>query len=450
MRVFFILLALGGTLFSQVIKEQAVTIYNDYGAIVRDVREFDLTSGESEIKMTDVASSIHPSSVKINFNGSVIEQNYRYDLVSIYKILVKYIDKQVSLISPKGEIIEGTLLNASSQTIIRNTDGTITMIPNIEEYRLAVGALPDGLITRPTLVWKINSEKSGKQNVEVTYKTDGISWNAEYVLVLNEDDTKMDVSSWVSIDNQSGGSFKNAKIKLIAGNVNKINEYSGRGRKVASDRGSLFSTSAEPQFEEKEFFEYHIYNLGRTTDLLNAEEKQISLFNSDNVSIEKQYIYSPSYWGNNEKQNLLVYLHFENSEKNNMGMPLPKGKIRIFKKSDGAAEFIGEDYIKHTSRNEKIRLKVGEAFDVLGQSYVVKNKKISDTIDEKGYEIILTNRKKIDIIVFVDEELSLNEKIISNNFEYEKLSPNNIRFKVPVKADSEIKLNYEVRITKMK
>ncbi len=204
-------------------KSLAVTIYNSNLGVVKDSREIELKSGLSEIRITDVAKLIDPTSVHIKLDGEVLEQNYQYDLVSFSKILQKYIDKEISLVNEKSELIEGKLLSATGgDVVLEKKDGGLVMIPNINNYRFSVGSLPEGLITKPTLVWQVKSKKSGNQDVEISYQTQGMNWHAEYVAVLNKDDTKLDLNSWVSVENNCGTTFKNAKLKLIAGDVNRV------------------------------------------------------------------------------------------------------------------------------------------------------------------------------------------------------------------------------------
>ncbi len=222
------------------------------------MREIDLESGLSKISVTDVAKLIDATSVHIKFDGEVIEQNYQYDLVSLDKILQKYIDKEIRLVSETNDLVEGKLLSSlSGQIVLETKEGGLLMIPNVSKYRFSVGSLPEGLITKPTLVWQVNSNKSGKQDVELSYQTRGMNWHTEYVAVLNEDDTNLDLNSWVSVQNNSGTTYKNAKLKLIAGDVNQVQD----NRKMYKGRGQMdmvMSEAAAPQFEEKEFFEYHI------------------------------------------------------------------------------------------------------------------------------------------------------------------------------------------------
>ncbi len=429
-------------------KSVTITVYNQNLGVVKDVRALDISSGISTIKLTDVAQYIDPTSVHIDIDGEVLEQNYQYDLVSMDKILGKYIDKNIQLVGEKGEFIEGKLLSASGfQIVLQKKDGGLLMLPNAGKYQISVGSLPDGLITRPTLIWMVNSNSSGEQDVEVSYQTSGMDWHAEYVVVLNEDDTKLDLNSWVSVKNQSGATYKNAKLKLVAGDVNIIKNKNRYQPEYDMVYAAKAKRSVE-QFQEKSFFEYHIYDLQRKTTLANNETKQISLFEATGVKAKKKYYYgnySSYYSGSTQKGKVSVIVEFENSKENNLAKPMPKGKVRVYKSDGDALEFIGEDMIDHTPKNETVKLKIGEAFDIVVNDVQTENRKISGSVYEQAYEVTITNRKEEDIVVDVERMMGLNWEILSSSIKYKKKDSQTILFKVPVKADSKTILKYKVR-----
>ena len=384
----------------------------------------------------------------IDLDGEVIEQNYQYDLVSLDKILQKYIDKDVQLIGENSELIEGKLLSSfGGQIVLQKKEGGLLMLPNVSKYRFSVGTLPEGLITKPTLIWTVTAPKSGKQDVEISYQTSGMNWHAEYVAVLNSDDTKLDLNSWVSIENKSGTTYKDALLKLVAGDINLVKNqqrlnYQPQEMMVKSQG------ITQPQFQEKEFFEYHIYNLQRPTTLANNETKQISLFEASGVKAVKKYFYNGqnNYYSNASQTGKVdVVVEFENKEENNMGMPMPKGKVRMYKSDGKTLEFVGEDLIVHTPRNEKVRLKIGQAFDVVVEDVQTENKKITDRVSEQAYEVKFKNRKKEDITVEVERPLGLNWEILSSSLAYEKKDAQNVIFKVPVPQNGETVLKFRVR-----
>lgn len=425
-------------------KSVSITVYNNNLGVVKDLRTLDITSGISTIKLTDVAELIDPTSVHIGINGEVLEQNFQYDLVRFSKILGKYIDKNIQLINPKGELIEGVLLTAEGFNIVlQKKDGGLLMLPDISDHQISVNALPEGLITKPTLVWLLNSKTKGKQDVEVSYQTGGMNWHAEYVAVLNKNDDKLDLNSWVSVDNNSGATYKNAKLKLVAGDVNIVFQQPKRQPMMNKE---FMATDSKPQFSEGELFEYHIYNLQRPTTLNDSETKQISLFEAKNVKINKKYFYlGGSYYGNRENGKVTVILEFDNSESNNLGIPMPKGKVRVYKSDGDAIEFIGEDFIDHTAKNSKINLEIGKAFDITVDDKQTENTNISNRVNEQKYEVKIKNEKKEDIVVDVERVLGQNWTILNSSLDFEKLDSQRILFKVPVKANSETTLKYKVR-----
>jgi hypothetical protein len=423
-------------------KSLSVTVYNQNLGVVRDVRTIDLKSGISNIAITDVAQSIDPTSVHIKLNGEVLEQNYQYDLVSLDKILQKYVDSNIRLIGNNNEIIEGTLLSSNAgQIVLRKPDGGLLMLPNSGNYRFSVGSLPEGLITKPTLLWMVNTPKAGKQNVEISYQTGGMNWHAEYVALLNNSDTKIDLNCWVSIENNSGVTYKDASLKLVAGDVNLVSNAPRPLYDVALQK----SNTAGEQFQERGFFEYHLYDLQRPTTLGQNETKQISLFETPGIKITKKYYYGGGYYYGNNSDKVAVIVEFDNTKENGLGIPLPKGKIRIYKTDGESNEFIGEDLIDHTPNKEKIKLKIGNAFDVLAEESQTDHKKISSKVYEDTYQITLKNRKLEDITIEVERNLGLNWEIINSSLKYIKKNAQTIIFEVPVQKDSETKLTYTVR-----
>ena len=448
--IFMLLTGFSVNLYSQGNNHKSlfVTVYNDNLGVIRDTRTMDIKKGTSTIELTDVAQQIDPTSVHINLNGEVLEQNYQYDLVSLDKILQKYIDRNIQLIDEKGETIEGKLLSSGSgQIVLQKKDGGLLMIPNVAKYRFSVGELPEGLITQPTLIWMVNSPSSGKQDVEVSYQTSGMKWHAEYVAVLNKDDSKLDLNSWVSIDNNSGTSYKNAHLKLVAGDVNRIQQ--GKVYPQMLDGVRKESMITAPQFQEKAFFEYHIYNLQRPTTLANNETKQISLFEATGVKAVKKYFYQSGgyYYYNNsgEKNKVAVVMEFENKKDNNLGIPMPKGKVRVYKSDGESLEFVGEDMIDHTPKDENVRLKIGDAFDITADEVQTDNKRISDRVHEQAYEITFKNHKAENVVIEVQRFLGLNWEVLNSSIGYKKKDSQNIIFKVPVTKDGETVLKFRIR-----
>ena len=420
------------------IKSTNVTVYNNDLGVIREIRELEIQQGISDIKITGVAEQIDPTSVHIKLDGTVIEQNYQYDLVSLFKILQKYIDRDIDLISDK-ELISGTLLSVSNNSVVlKKKDGGLTLLPDLKDYKISVNSLPEGLITRPTLIWKVESGKQGRQDAELSYQTGGMNWHAEYVAVLDKDDKQLDLKSWVSIENNSGATYKDAVLKLVAGEVNRVKEE----REIAYDI-RMVKSEAAPMFEERAFFEYHIYNLQKPTTINNNEIKQISLFEADKVNIEKKYILRS--FGYGASDNVKVYIEFANSKNNQLGMPFPAGKVRLNKSDGNSIEFVGEDLINHTSKDEKIILKAGDAFDLKAVESVKDQKRVSNNVQENIYEIKLRNHKTEDVTIEVEKHLGTNWEILESNFKYEKKDASTVIFKIPVPKDKEEVLTMKVR-----
>jgi hypothetical protein len=429
----------------------SLTIYNQDLALVKDVRELSFESGRNQIKFTDVAEKIDPTSVHFQVLNladkvSLLEQNYQYDLVSSDKILEKYLDKNIQIITKGGKLYEGSLLSFSPDGFtLREKEGSIRILNRAEVVDLSFPSLPEGLITRPTLVWLLESNIKGKHEAEVSYLTTGINWHAEYVAVVDKEDKNLELSGWVSIDNRSGATYPEAKLKLIAGEVHRAAERPVMMPLYKGEAEVALSMAAP--FEEKPFFEYHLYTLQFPSTVRDNEVKQISLFPSSWVKVKKTYTYD----GAREPKKIKVNLEFTNSKAEGLGIPLPQGKIRVYKEDvDKSLEFVGEDLIEHTPKDEKVRIYVGDAFDIVGERSRTQFKKISDNVTEETYEIKLRNHKeeKIEVIVIEHLYTYTNWEILESNFRYEKKDASTIEFKIPLEKDQEQIVNYRVRYTR--
>jgi hypothetical protein len=424
----------------------AVTIYNSNLGVVSETRELKFEQGINRLAYRDVPSQIDANSVRFDLvNGDnsigILEQNYAYDLVSSDQIYTRYIDKEIDLITKDGDLISGTLLSTSGGTIIlmeKSGGVKIVMIANIAEVNFP--SLPDGLITRPTLFWLYQSAKAGTFPTRVSYQTGGMTWAAEYVGVLNGTEDKLDMSGWAAIDNNSGKTFTDASLKLVAGDINRVQqpEIFLRGGRAAE---MMYETDAKG-FAEKAFFEYHLYTLPRKATLANREKKQISLFDPATTNVEKKYFYRPD----RDAKAIDVAVVFTNSKSSGLGLPLPEGRVRLFKADDdGSLILLGEDQIDHTPTDEEVSLKVGNAFDIVGEQKIMNQQRISNKIEDQEFEIELRNHKKEAVKIEVEKKLYGFWDIRTADFEYDKKDANTVTAEVSVPADGAVTLKFTVR-----
>ena len=441
-------------------KELFITIYNSNLGLVKDVREITLKPGISELKFMGVAARINPTTVHIKSlvkpeSLYVLEQNYEYDLLNPTKLLDKYLDKKVKIVDKniytgKEEVMEAVLLS--------NNKGSIYKINNEIHInpagRIILPRIPDNLIAKPTLVWLLENTLNKPQKVEASYLTAGINWKADYVLVLNKDDTKSDLTGWVTIDNKSGAAYKDVTIQLVAGDVNRVQPP----RRPQRERGGAMyanAKSARDGFEEKAFFEYHIYTLSRKSTIKQKQTKQINLLKAADVPLKKKLIfYGAEYYYRNQygkpisNQKVGVYIDIENKKENNLGIPLPKGIIRVYKADhEGRLQFVGEDNINHTPKDEKIEIKMGEAFDVVGERTQKEWKKIAKNVYEVAWEISLRNHKEQEVEVQVIEPIPGDWTLLESSHKSEKIEAHTLKYIVKIPRDKEEKITYRIRIT---
>lgn len=435
----------------------SLTVYNVNLGLIKDVRDIDLAKGIGNLRFMDVASEIIPPSVAIRSlidtnSFSILEQNYEYDLLNPQKLLDKYVGKKIKLFNKnpyteREEIEEATLLSNNGGAIYQIDDEITFNYPG----RVIFPEVPDDLISKPTLVWMFENTLTSKQKVEASYLTNGINWHADYVVTLNDKDDMANMSGWVTIENMSGTTYKDAKLKLVAGDVNRVKDERDYEERMMYAAKAM---AAEEQFKEDAFFEYHIYTLQRNSTIKNNQTKQINLVTADDIPVKKEFIfqgtayyYRTQYGQPLSNQKVGVYVEIANMEKNNLGIPLPKGTIRIYKNdNEGSLQFIGEDSIDHTPKDEKIKVKLGDAFDVVGSRKQTSWNKIAYDTYEAGFEISLRNHKNEDVVVKVAEPIPGDWKMISSSHDYVKTEAFTAEFNIPVPKDKEIKLNYKVRM----
>lgn len=427
----------------------SVTIYNSDMALVKDLRLLDIRAGVHELRFTGVAQRIDPTSVHFKIlegaDASVWEQNYRFDLASSSKILEKYLEMEIDVIGEDADLFTGKLVSFDGGSIVldqgRGTGPVITLNRDKISY-VRFPKLPSGLISRPTLVWKIGAEESGERLAEVTYMTSSINWHAEYVGVIDAADEQIDLAAWVSIDNRSGASYEDAQLDLVAGDVHRVQEKLLRYMADEAEVGYAPTARAgAPEFQEEALFEYYLYKLDTPATVADREIKQLTFFPSTVVDVTKVFEFDPRRGGD-----VRVLLEFENSEERGLGRPLPAGKVRMYKEDSAKdLQFIGEDRIDHTPKDEDVALHLGNAFDVKVERKTLASRKITNRIHEEDYEISLRNHKEEDVVVRVVDHPRGFWTVTTTTHEFEKVEANRIEFDVPVAVDDEVLVHYTVR-----
>ncbi len=419
----------------------SITIYNDNLALVREQRHVTFKKGVQEYEFQDVAARLDPTSVYFKSLSDpdglyLLEQNYEYDLVGTRRLLEKYIGRRIVVTVKQGGALNGRLLSAQdNDIIIQSGENEINAVKADAVEAVHFTELPENLITQPTLVWLLDCKKASEHETEISYLTEGVQWHAEYIAVANAADTELELSGWVSIRNQSGASYKDADIKLVAGDVHRA---APERRRHMVGKAAVLEASAP--FEEKAFFEYHLYSLQRTASLLDRQMKQLSLFEPATVGVNKIYTFDGARTGK-----VRVNMEFTNSKKAGLGMALPRGKIRVYKRdTDAHQEFIGEDRIDHTPRDEKIKIYLGNAFDIVGERVVKKVEKMGKDARQSTIEIKLRNHKSRPVTVRVIEHHHGDWQFIGPTPPVLEKNARQVVFKVDVPADGEKIFEYTV------
>ena len=426
-------------------EDLAVTVYNSNLGVISETRSLNFDKGLGRVAFRDVPHAIDANSVRFKLTDAsaevaILEQNYVYDLVSKDQIYKKYIDKEIELIDKEGTLFSGSLIAFGGGTVtLQEQNGRIKIILMDKITEVNFPSLPDGLVTRPTLFWLYQSSKSGDMDCNVSYQTSGMNWAAEYVGLVSADETKLDLSGWAAIDNNSGKTYRDAALKLVAGDIHRAQ------RNVPTRSYEKFATASMAEtdgFAEKEFFEYHLYTLPRKATLADRETKQISLFDPAATGIEKVFTYKPDM----NPKGVSVSLKFTNSKAAGMGMPLPAGRLRMFKADDdGSLVLLGEDRIKHTPRDEEVSVTVGTAFDIVAEERTTDQKRISQRVEERSFEIEIRNRKKEAVTVEIEKKLWGDWEILESSLEYEKKDAYTVRFDMPAAGGETVILSLRVR-----
>jgi hypothetical protein len=441
--------------------ELALTVYNSDIALVRDVRNLQLARGTSNLRFMDIAATVNPATVHFRSLSepsriSVLEQNYEYDLLEPDKLLRKYVGRDVTLVRvvqrngvTQHEEVKARLLSYNNAPVWQIGSEIVT---GMQADHIRFPELPGNLYSRPTLIWTLDNDGTTRHRVEASYLAGKLSWNADYVLTVARDDKSGDIDGWVTLTNGSGTSFPNAKLQLVAGDLNRVKQVLGR-MAVMEQRSDV--APAAPMAQES-FSDYHLYTLGRKTTINNNQTKQVSMLGGTGFPLAKRYVveghqfyyHNAQHPGAPVKDVVQVFYQFKNEERSGLGMPMPAGVVRVYQSdSSGGTQFVGEDRIDHTPKDETLNLKIGNAFDVVSERKQIDFEKIAGGTYEVEYEIAVRNHKSVPVTVEVNEPLGGTWRMLRSSHESTKTAAWAAQFQVPVPANGSATLNYRVRVT---
>ena len=442
--------------------ELAVTIYNSDIALVRDVRNIQIARGTSDLHFMDIAATVNPATVHFRSltepaRVSVLEQNYEYDLLEPEKLLRKYVGREVTLVrtryegnTSRDEDVKARLLSYNNGPIWEIGGEIVTGMP---ANHIRFPELPANLYSRPTLIWTLDNSGGTRHRVEASYLARSLSWNADYVLTVARDDKSADVDGWVTVTNGSGTSFKNAQLQLVAGDLNRVKQVLARAEE---DARVTLAAAAPPPMSQESFSDYHLYTLGRKTTINNSETKQVSMLGATGFPVQKRYVVEGQsfYYHNAQhpgapiKDVVQVFYQFKNDEKAGLGMPMPAGTVRVYQAdSKGGVQFVGEDRIDHTPKDETLNLKIGNAFDVVCERKQTDFQRIASNVYDVEYEIALRNHKAAPVTIEVNEPIGGTWRMLESSHAWQKTSAWAAQFTVPVAQDGAATLKYRVRVT---
>jgi len=440
----------------------SITIYNKDLALIKDQRKVNLDKGFNQLAFRGISAKIRPEtamlrSISHSKNFNVYEQNFDYDLLTPNKLLDKYVGKQVKLATINPATGKKSVEKA---TVLSTHQGVVLKIANRIETnptgQYIFDNIPENLRDQPTLVTQLNSSSSKVQQLELSYLSSGLSWKADYVAELNASDTSINLLGWVTLNNNSGANYNNANLQLVAGDVNRVTP---QRRPSPREMKSFAMVADASSMREESLFEYHLYGLNRPTDILNNQTKQVSLLSAQSVPVNKEFVLNGSNYYYHSRQGQIgqklkvaIFVQLENKQASGMGMPIPKGIVRVYKKdSQGNSQFIGEDRIDHTPKNEIIRLKLGNAFDITAnkkQTDFSKRKHILPNRNafETAYQVELKNAKTSAVTVIVREPIPGDWKVLKESHPHKKITSGTAEWKIKVPAESSSILEYRVLV----
>ncbi|HVO16026.1 MAG TPA: DUF4139 domain-containing protein [Alphaproteobacteria bacterium] len=434
----------------------AVTIYNGDLALVKDQRTVKLDQGRNTLGFIDVSGHMRPETALLRGGDGVelklIEQNFNFDLLTPEKLLEKSVGQSVRIarVNPatgQETILDAKVLSAAQGVVLQIGDRVETGIPG----RLIFSGVPANLRARPTLVVDLDSSKAvGAAPVELSYLTGGLTWRADYVAELNAKEDRLDLNGWVTLTNTSGTTYKDARMQLVAGDVNRVRDYLAKGAAGAT----MARAAPAPEMREETFFDYHLYTLGRPTTIADNQTKQVALLSASGVAATKEYRLSGGGYVYQQriapiaKPKVAVILEFSNDEKAGIGLPLPAGIVRVYKRdASGQAQFVGEDRIDHTPKGEKVRLGVGSAFDVTAERKQTEFARLGERAFETAHEITLKNARTEPVTVIVSETIPGDWQMVQESAKHTKVTSSEAEWRIAVPAGGSAKLTYKTRVT---
>jgi hypothetical protein len=443
--------------------ELALTVYNSDLALVRDVRTLELPRGTFDLKFMDIAATVNPATVHFRSltepsRVNVLEQNYEYDLLEPDKLLRKYVGRDVTLVrsrveggTTREEEVTARLLSYNNAPVWQINGEIVT---GLQADHIRFPELPGNLFARPTLIWSLSNQGAARHRVEAAYLATRLSWNADYVLTVTRDDSAADLDGWVTVTNASGTQFRNASLQLVAGNVNRVRQEFDKLANVARERRDLAAPMAA--MAQESFSDYHLYTLGRKTSINNNQTKQVSMLGATAFPIRKRYVVDGQafYYRNAQhpgsplKDDVQVFYQFTNDATAGLGMPMPAGVVRVYQAdSRGGTQFVGEDRIDHTPKDEALNLKIGTAFDIVAERKQTDFQKIASNVYEMEFEVVLRNHKTVPVTIEVNEPIGGTWRMISSSQSYTKTDAWAAQFAVRVASDDATSLKYRVRVT---
>ncbi len=450
-----------GTVFESTSKDQKnldISIYNDNFAMVREVRQAGLAQGASSIRYLDVPSFITPETIQVrSLNApddlNVLEQDYEHNNLNSQTLLDKFVGKKIKVMTwheyqDRKEIVEATLLSNEGEPVYQIGREVYIGYPGSK----ILPELPEGMLSKPAFMWQVENKNSKPHDLEVTYLTSNLSWKMDYVLNLPEAGNSAQMAAWATLHNQTGTTFENAGLRLLAGQVNRVQQ--APAPRMYAMKAMAMDSGDGGSFQERPVFEYHAYDLARKVTLRQNETKQVQFFKTKAVKFSKELRVegTPNYYSSmmnqdKEKVPVQVFIKLNNASENGLGNPLPQGTVRLYSRDgQGRQSFLGEDSISHTSKNEDVKIRAGESFDVTAERKQTDFRQITSNSTESEYEIKLKNKKAEDVEVVVSETIPGNWQIISQSQPFEKVNASTIQFKVKVSKNSENTVRYRVKV----